>query len=204
MIGDGMTTTTRFFLIGVVLFLMITMPVTAAMNVTKLDDGRTMFSNGTYWITWDPVGEHVVGDKFFINATTNLSAGTKFVYNFLADSYDACHTKICNKKFIDITEGIVIVEPGNSFSPNTISILINTTSFKSDNYHFIFNIISSNYSKEYDAFSSPVYGIVNNPVSLQVTQTPIPTKSSLSFILTLGALGSAWIVIMIKRRVKFR
>jgi len=198
-----MNINTRLFFIGVVLFLMITMPVTAAMNVTKLDDGRTMFSNGTYWITWDPIGEHVVGDKFFINATTNLSAGTEFEYIFTTFEI-ICHQKVCNDTGWG-TGGFITVDAGNTTLPNSVSIWIDTTGFRNGNYYFNFLLATSNVSTEYNAFyDNKEFFIVNNILRSPAIQAPPLTKLSIPVsIVFIAVLGSAFIFLMIKRREKF-
>ena len=78
-------TNIRKYLFTVLIFaIVLVAPAMAAVNFTTMPDGSTNISNGTYWITWNPVGPHVVGDTFFINGTTNLSAGTKLDYTYVA------------------------------------------------------------------------------------------------------------------------
>jgi hypothetical protein len=182
---------------------MITMPVTAKINVTHLPDGSTRFSNGTYWITWDPIGEHVVGDKFFINATTNLSAGTEFEYTFTTFEI-ICHQKVCNDSGWG-TGGFTTIVTGDTTQYNHISIWIDTTGFRSGNYYFKFLLATSNISTEYNAFYDGRECLLdNNLLSLPTTQTPIPTKTFIPVSITVVALlGSAFIFIMIKKREKF-
>ena len=127
-----------------------TMPVAAEMKSTQTNDGKTLISNGTYWISWDPIGDHVVGDQFFINGTTNLSAGTEIYYNFLAP-FGGCRTKICTGKSPGIDGDIKII-PGTTSGINTFSLLINTTDLQSNWYVFLFLVISSDNPSEIDAF----------------------------------------------------
>ncbi|MDD1727904.1 MAG: hypothetical protein LUQ50_02395 [Methanospirillum sp.] len=216
-----MTPHRKFLLAILVLMVLFIVPAMAEVNITTLPDGSTKFSNGTYWITWDYTGPHVVGDQFFINATTNLSAGTTLEYSFSAATADACHFKNCNHP-IWATDGLITVESGTAISPNITSILINSTGFKSDNYYFSFMMISSNVSTEYNAFPGPGYGIVDisslSPSMQNITQltqsqtsiaSPLTTdntrmRSPLPITLTLVALlGCIGIVLMMKKQEQF-
>ncbi|MDD1727907.1 MAG: hypothetical protein LUQ50_02410 [Methanospirillum sp.] len=161
---------------GLVFAVLLIMPAMAEVNITTLADGSTKFSNGTYWIIWEPIGPHVVGDSFFVNGTTNLSAGTKLYYTYMAENWDTCHTKICKGPYYYTLDGLAAVESRVAASPNTISLLINTTDFKSDNYSLIFGMYSSNTSAEYDAFAGPGgFGSVNNLNLLSALATPNTT-----------------------------
>jgi hypothetical protein len=138
-------------LIAAVLTLaLLIVPVSAELKTTQTDDGKTLISNGTYWISWDPIGDHIVGDQFFINGTTNLSAETDMYYSFLAPS-GGCRTKICTRKSPG-TDGDVIIKPGTTPSINTFSISINTTDFQSNWYVFLFQVVSSDNPAEVVAF----------------------------------------------------
>jgi hypothetical protein len=110
-------------------------------NITHTDDGKILVSNGTYWISWDPIGDHIVGDQFFINGTTNLSAGTE-IYLYLIAPGGSCRTKICNRKSAG-TGGYTILKPGTTYGINTFSLLFNTTDIQSNQYFLYFDIISS-------------------------------------------------------------
>jgi hypothetical protein len=125
-------------------------PVAAELKSTQTDDGKTLISNGTYWISWDPIGDHIVGDQFFINGTTNLSSGTE-IYLYLIAPGGSCHTKICNRKSAG-TGGYTIIKPGTTYGINTFSLLINTTDLQSNQYFFSFMVISSDNTTEVDAF----------------------------------------------------
>jgi hypothetical protein len=138
-------------LIAAILVLaLIIVPVAAELKTTQTDEGKTLISNGTYWISWDPIGDHIVGDQFFINGTTNLSDGTVLMYSFITPS-GGCHTKICNRKNAGI-QGDLLLKPDNSLGIKTFSILINTTDFQSNQFVFSFLVISSRNPAEVDAF----------------------------------------------------
>lgn len=186
------------------------MPALADVKVTTLADGSTKFSNGTYWITWEPIGPHVVGDTFFVNGTTNLSAGTELYYTYMAENWDTCHTKICKDSYYYTLDGLATVESRAAASPNTLSFLINTTNFKSDNYYLMFGMYSSNFSVESDAFAGPGgFRISKDPLLSPATlnSTPsigtapptskrTPVSTILIFYALLGCIG---IVLMRKR-----
>jgi hypothetical protein len=142
-----------YFHIVIAAILVLTLfivPVAAELKSTQTDDGKTLISNGTYWISWDPIGDHIVGDQFFINGTTILSAGTDIYYDFLAPS-GSCRTKICTGKSPGI-DGDIILKPGTTPGINTFSLLINTTDLQSNWYVFLFQVISSDNLAEVDAF----------------------------------------------------
>ncbi len=128
----------RFVITGLILALVAVMPVMAELNFSRTDDGKVMISNGTYWIKWDPLGDHIVGDKFYVNGTTNLARGTVLEYGF-ASSSDGCHTKFCPDRKLTGTGGKILIGPGNDSTIQTISIFINTTGFESYEYTFLFS-----------------------------------------------------------------
>lgn len=126
-------------------------PVAAELKSTQTDDGKTLISNGTYWIAFDPIGDHIVGDQFYINGTTNLSAGTDIALELFSPG-GSCHTKICNRKSAGTGEEIIL-KPGFTPGINTFSLLINTTDWQSNWYIFLFTVISSDNPAEVNAFN---------------------------------------------------
>jgi hypothetical protein len=190
-------------LIGLLLLPVIAAPVTAkvtgnvtAVHITTLPNGSRTYSNGTYWITWGPIGNHTVGDKFFINATTNLTAGTALSYSYFPYTYH-CHLKVCN----DTGWGIwnyTTIAAGDSPQPNSISIWMDTTELRGGDMDFMFQLQPKfpTVPSEYNAFSDGFY-ITGNLLTLPVTQSASPTRSPVPLILIpVALLGSAWIVIM--------
>ena len=156
----------QILIVGLFLTILLTMPAMAQLNITHLDDGKTLFANGSYWILWDSIGNHTVGDQFFVNATTNLPAGTEVITRFY-DTSRYCRTKICNLE-TSATGAHIILGPGNPSGINHISVFINTTGFyAADGYFFDFDIISSKNADEDSALSGgQVKGlIVLYPVS---------------------------------------
>jgi hypothetical protein len=189
-------------LIGLLLLPVIAAPVTAkvtgnvtAVHITTLPNGSRTYSNGTYWITWGPIGNHTVGDKFFINATTNLATGTVLGYSYFSENFP-CHQKVCNSTGWGIGN-LTTIEAGDLPHPNSTSIWIDTTGLRGGDMIFMFGLRSSTVSPE---FNTAIYGdfiMTGNLLTLPITQSPSPTRSSVPLILIpVALLGSAWIVIM--------
>ena len=201
---DEKMTLNKILIIGLLLIIMTTMPVMAQLNITHMDDGKTLFTNGSYWIKWDPIDNHVVGDQFFINATTNLSPGTVILCYFYETEFQ-CHTKICNFE-TSSTGAKFILGPGNSSGINHISVFINTTGFyASDLYFFDFEVMSP---KNPDESSALRGGLVKGLIVLSPADagsTIKPTSSPLSFAGICGAvLVSLSIFCLIRRNERQR
>jgi hypothetical protein len=133
--GIGMINT-KILILGVLFLLVMAVPVSAELKYQKTDDGKELISNGSYWMKWDPVGDHVVGDKFLVNVTTNFPVGTE-----LGVGYGL-------KNFANVrvpgTGGNCTVESGSYFSDyNISSILINTAGLRPGEYLLTSEIISS-------------------------------------------------------------
>jgi hypothetical protein len=138
---------------GVILLTgVLVIPVTAELNFTWTDNGKTLINNGTYWIQWDPAGNHIVGDPLVINATTNLSVGSIGYYEFYAPA-GGCHLKVCNRSVWG-TVGETRINSGDRSGLNEFSITINTTGFQSNYYYFWFSLNSSTIPAETDAFNN--------------------------------------------------
>lgn len=183
----------RLLFAGILLTVFLIIPALADVNITKTDDGKMHYTNGTYWITWDRIDDHCIGDRFYINATTNLSPGTVILYSFF-DPGQMCHTKQCIKPETG-AGGLVTVEKGAVSGTNTLSILINTTGFqaneylKGENYIFTFQIYSLDIPDEMYRFPEN-YG-VNGSINLysdEVNDRCKPAVSPLPVTGTFGAL----------------
>jgi len=133
-----------------ILSLLVT-PAAAELKSILTDDGKTLISNGTYWIAFDPIGDHIAGDQFFVNGTTNLSTRTNIYFEFFAPSMD-CHTKICNGKSPG-TDGVALLKTGITPGINTFSFFINSTEFQSNWYVLFVTVISPNNPEEVNAFN---------------------------------------------------
>lgn len=130
------------------------MPVMAELNYTCMADG-TLISNGSYWVKWDTIPERAIGDRLFINGTTNLSAGTIIGYGLAAGVYNVPKRFTPPPVFIS---GEAVVSPGNGTS-NSISLSKTVPNNPTNNYFFFgFSVIKSRSQTEFDAFNSTVTG----------------------------------------------
>ena len=111
-------------------------PVSADVKVQKTDDGKELISNGSYWMKWDPVSDHVVGDKFFVNFTTNFPVGTQ-----LSVEYRLIYYANVRVPGTGVTS---TVEPSRNVSGyNISSTLINTTGLQTGEYILTYGILNS-------------------------------------------------------------
>lgn len=195
----------RFLIAGVILALFLVIPALADVNTTKTDDGKLHYTNGTYWITWDRIDDHCIGDRFYINAITNLSPGTVIYYSFF-DPSQMCHTRQCVNPETG-ADGFVTVKKSTVAGKNTISVLINTTGFRANDYRrgdyyiFTFLIYSSDLPDEMYSFPEN-YG-VNGSINLysdEMYDRCKPTTSPFPVTGTCGALFLASAIILWIRR----
>jgi hypothetical protein len=125
----------------------------AELLQSQTEDGKILFSNGSYWIKWDPIGDHIVGDPLVISGTTNLSAGSTIYYEIFAPT-GGCHTKICNRKPAG-THGEIQIPFGDTHGITKFSTTINnTTGWQSSSYYIWFLVTSPKGSAESDAFTN--------------------------------------------------
>ena len=146
----------RLLIAGILLVSLLIMPAFAEVTINRTADGKMHYANGTYWLTWDRIDNHTTEDVFFVNATTNLTPGTVILYEFLDPSVQ-CHTKICTDPGTGAT-GLVTIEKGPVSGINTLSILINTTGFRS-NYYPVgrdYYPVDEYYIFDFYVYSSPV------------------------------------------------
>ena len=130
------TSNTKILILGVLFLLVMAVPVSAELTFQKTDDGKELISNGSCWMKWDPVGDHVVGDKFLVNVTTNFPVGTKLVVEYGLKNF-------ANVR-VPGTGGESTVEPGSNLSDyNVSSTLINTTGLRPGEYLLIYVILNS-------------------------------------------------------------
>jgi hypothetical protein len=130
------TSNTKILILGVLFLLVMAVPVSAEVTFQKTDDGKELISNGSYWIKWEPVGDHVVGDKFFINFTTNFPVGTRLGIEYLYSDYLSVKNQGAG--------GEITIESGHEDThTNFSSILINTTGLHEGEYSLLFDIINS-------------------------------------------------------------
>jgi|GEM_PF-1892408 len=187
----------KILIVGLLLIIVTVMPVMAEVNITHLDDGKTLFTSGSYWILWDSIGNHTVGDQFFVNATTNLPAETKIIYNFF-DPVKQCRTKICNLE-LSAAGGNVTLDSKDQSGIHSISFFINTSGFyATNNYFFTFYVISPNNSQ---TTSSLNYGVVKAFIQLypgpDENIANLVTKSPTSLLFLAGICCSILILVYV-------
>jgi hypothetical protein len=187
----------KILIVCILLAIVTVMPVMAELNITHLDDGKTLFKDRSYWILWDAIGNHTVGDQFFVNATTNLPAGTKIIYNFY-DPDKQCRTKICNLELSAAGEEVTLDSKDQS-GIHSISFLINTSGFYATNdYFFDFSVISPNNS---EIASSLHHVQVKTFISLypgpDENIANLVTKPPTSLLLLAGICGSILILVYV-------
>jgi hypothetical protein len=111
-------------------------PVSAELKFQKTDDGKELISNGSYWMKWDPVGDHVVGDKFFVNFTTNFPVGTQLGVKYQYSDW-------ASVKVQGVGEDSTVEPGGNTSDYNISSTLINTSGLPTGEYVLISEIFTS-------------------------------------------------------------
>ena len=183
-------------LIAILFAAALVIPVSAESVYTRFDNGSTLVGNGSYWMLWEPVGNHKIGDLFFVNGTTNLPAGTVLRYEFVRWEY-------INRN--PGTFGDFIVEQGTAADGNTFSFIVNTTGLKEDNYFLTFEVcpVSDCPSNSEDtalALSSS-YIVDMNLTRLTADRSPTPASLSLSPIPAYGAL---FLAVGIAHRIRKR
>jgi len=141
--------------LALVICIFIAIPGIGATTNYPADDGTIHFSNGSSWIRWDPVSDHVAGDQFFVNGSTNISAGSLVQYEFYTPV--DCHVKYCDSSD-SIRDGNVTIGPGEIPGINRFSVRINATGLKnttgpgSEQYFLSFRVFSSENSPESEDF----------------------------------------------------
>lgn len=202
-----MMRTNRFLIAGILLIVLLIVPAMADVNITKTADGKLHYTNGMYWITWDRIDEHCIGDRFYINATTNLSPGTVIVYNFY-DPSQMCHTRQCINPETG-AGGLVTVEKGQVPGTNTVSVLINATDFRANDYLrgnyyiFSFSVYSTDIPDEKNIFPETyLVDTLINIYSGEMYDLCKPTASPFPVTGTCGALFLAAVFLWIRREGK--
>jgi hypothetical protein len=188
-------------LIAILLAAMLVIPVSAESVYTRFENGSTLVGNGSYWTLWEPVGNHTVGDRFFVNGTTNLPVGTVLQYEFVRWEYTNRNPG---------TLGDFSIDQGTTADSNTFSFIVNTTGLREDNYFLTFYVcpVYTCPSNNKDAAQalSPSYIVDTNFTRLVANphQIAIPTSVSLSVIPVCGALFLSLCVVHLIRKKKQR
>ncbi len=104
-----------------------------AINSQNIDDtfATTSFIIGNPTAFIDPIGDHVVGDKFTITGSTNLAAGNKLLVEITSSSFRPSQ-KSQSGEFSG-SSGTVTIEPGSG-GMNRWSFDVDTSTFRPDEY----------------------------------------------------------------------
>jgi hypothetical protein len=104
-----------------------------AIGSQNLDDtfATTSFIVGNPTAFINPVGDHVVGDKFTITGSTNLAAGNNLMIEIISSSFRPSQ-KVQGAEFSG-SAGMVTVEPGTD-GLNKWSFDVDASTFKPDEY----------------------------------------------------------------------
>jgi hypothetical protein len=172
-----------------------------AINSQDIDDtfASTSFIVSPPTAFINPVGNHMVGEKFTISGSTNLAAGDNLMVEITSSSFEPTY-KSQSAEFSGVA-GMVKIEPGSG-GLNTWSFPVDASTFKPDEYivkvsgitvdvtgSTYFNIIEG-YPKTV-ATLSPVITEQTLPSIATTIPTPAPTtqKSPLPVIVIIGAIA---------------
>jgi hypothetical protein len=144
-------------IVAIVVMGLAVVPATAELKTTQTDDGKTLISNGTYWISLDPIGDHIVGDQFFINGTTNSPEGNNLMIEMFGSNCFHSQMNIYSCRY---------------FGP------INATVKKSSNLTGYFSIEVNTSGHEPDTYDISITSGSGNNLLGEVTQWNLTTKPS--------------------------
>jgi trimeric autotransporter adhesin len=151
-----------------------------AINNQNVDD---TFATASFYVNppdslINPVGDHVVGEKFIISGTTNLAVGDNLQVDVYSSSF--APTKKSQTGEFSGASGVVLVMPGSN-GRNQWSFAVDATGFKPDDYIVKVSGITQ------DVTGSTTFNIVEQlPSTTQVTATPETTS-----VITLTASATA-------------
>ena len=180
------------FIIIIILMSIIYFPAINAENKTNGNDiinftSTSTTPSATPFITIDPIGNHTVGDVFFINGTTNLPASNNSLAIQIAPanlnpagwgpSYSSTVSVIKGENGVNIWSGNVTVGPGWSVYPpepnQSISESISESVGISNDEVEVF--VSSS-----DVFATQTFSLF--PEEQNIPQSRLPPVASFGFI----------------------
>jgi hypothetical protein len=171
------------FALVIVLFIVI--PASAEYQIQYTEDDKILFSNGSYWIKWDRIGNHTVGDQFIVNATTNFPAGT--IIHFMGSAIDFDHV-------IGGFYAEAYIQPAGNQGLNRTSILVNTTGMPAAFYSYVFTITAF---RPYEDLESYIrHGVLAENVSLYSSSGNIPVITHAEKTRTLQKQSSPSLIVM--------
>jgi PGF-CTERM protein len=191
-----------------------------ALNSANVDDTYTklQFLVETPVITITPVGDHSVGDKFTITATTNLAVGDNVLFTVYSSSFQPTD-KTQSGEFSGAS-GTVAVTQGTS-GLNALSFDVDASTFKPDEYLVtatavglpdtnnvptgtaLFNVLQASAQT---ATPTPVATVttaavqttVPTPVPTTATPTKTPTQPGFGALVALIGLGAVALFVVRK------
>ena len=184
-----------------------------AINSQNIDDtfATTSFIVGNPTAFINPVGDHVVGDKFTITGSTNLAVGNNLMIEIVSSSFKPSQ-KVQGAEFSG-SAGIVTVEPGTD-GLNRWSFDVDASTFKPDEYIVkvsgttnevtgttTFSIVEKSPptpAATVTAQTTTIMPAVTEPVAISSTQPPV-TESPAPFA---GVIGILCILILARQAGK--
>jgi hypothetical protein len=139
-----------------------------AINDQNIDDtfASTSFIVGSPTAFINPVGNHVVGEKFTISGSTNLAVGNNLMVEVTSSSFKPTY-KSQSAEFSGAA-GTVKIEPGSG-ALNRWSFPVDASTFKPDEYIVKVSGITV------DVTGSTLFNIVEaRPITVTTVVTPVP------------------------------
>ena len=183
-----------------------------AINSQNLDDtfATTSFIIGNPTAFINPIGDHVVGDRFTITGSTNLAVGNKLLIEITSSSFKPSQ-KSQSGEFSG-SSGTVTIEPGSG-GMNQWSFDVDASTFRPDEYIVMVSgvVIEVTGSTTFNIYEKmPSTPATLAPATTLQTASPITTtlsqpltttqKSSLSSIVIIVAFVFVGCAMMPKRK----
>ncbi len=152
-----------------------------AINSQNLDDtfATTSFIIGNPTAFINPIGDHVVGDRFAITGSTNLAVGNKLLVEITSSSFKPSQ-KSQSGEFSG-SSGTVTIEPGSG-GMNQWSFDVDASTFRPDEY--IVRVSGT----VIEVTGSTTFNIIEKMPSTTATPAPITTPQTASPVTTTPSL----------------
>ena len=190
-----------------------------ALNSPNVDDTYTklQFLVETPVITITPVGDHQVGDKFTITATTNLAVGDNVLFTVYSSSFQPTD-KTQSGEFSGASGTVTVTQGTNGL--NALSFDVDASTFKPDEYLVtataqglpdtnnvptgtaLFNVLTATVSPTATTTVAPVTTApVQTTIATQIPTTVVPTTTkSPGFGALIALIGLGAVAFIIVRR----
>ncbi len=188
-----------------------------AINSPNVDDTYTklQFLVETPVITINPIGDHAVGDKFTVTATTNLAVGDNVLFTIYSSSFQPTD-KSASGEFSGASGTVQVTQGTNGL--NAVSFDVDASTFKPDEYLVtaqsvglpgpgatgtaLFNVLSVAPTTVAPTTVATIATPVPTTVATQpptVVPTPTPTKTP-GFGALVAVIGLGAVAFIIVRR----